>query len=159
MSNSLFENPKVALGFAGVVLAVALVASVAFQEFSPGEEPGLENTVVEQGSAAPARPTAAQQSTSGFASSQSSGWADQGQFSDDWGLADNAPTSERFVASDVPEGGNNAPIFGDRASGTASGSRPQRTSGPKVTSRAAPGAPPLNPPGAGPVPELTAVGN
>lgn len=75
MSNSLFSNSRIALYFAGVVLIVAMVASVALSAFAPAsvadEEPAQEELA--------ARDPAPEEQ-----SSQTSGWADDG-LTDDWG--------------------------------------------------------------------------
>lgn len=150
----MFENPKVALGFAGVVVAVALVASVAFEEFSPGDEASDETLSAQQSQTAPA---AAQQPQAGYASGPATGWAGDAGVSDDWGAPVSASQGGGFA--EVPGVTNDAPVFGDHVSKSYSGGAPDRSSGPSITSRAAPGAPEVRPPQTGPQREITLKGN
>lgn len=152
MSNPLFENPKVALGFSGVVVAVALVASVAFQEFSGSDEADQEAVA-----AAPAAQTAPQPAQAGFASNEASGWAGDAGATDDWGAP--SASSQNGGFSEVPGRTNDAPVFGDHVSKTAAGGRIDRSSGPKITTSAAPGAPEVRPPETGFTPEIQVKGN
>src|SRR6056297_3848708 len=99
MSNPLFENPKVALGFSGVVVAVALVASVAFQEFSGSDEVPQEAVAL-----APASQAAPQQAQAGFAPGPTPGW---GGASDDWGAP--SASSQNGGFAEVPGLTNDAP--------------------------------------------------
>lgn len=154
MSNPLFENPKIALGFAGVVVAIALVASVALKEFSPSDEAEAAPVVAEQ---APAAPAAPQQPAGGFASNAASGWGDDGGAANDWGAPSAAAQTGGFA--EVPEATNDAPVFGDHRSKSLANGAPDRSSGPTITSRAAPGAPEVRPPGSnGPQPQIVAQG-
>lgn len=150
MSNTLFENPKVALGFAGVVVATALVASVALQEFSPSDEAA-------QPTAAPA-----QQAQAAPATQQPApvGWADDGGASgasDDWGAPSSAAQGGGFAQPS--EMTNDAPVFGEHVSKSVSGGGYDRSSGPKITTSAAPGAPPVRPPETGFTPEIQVKGS
>ncbi|KEO87724.1 hypothetical protein EH31_06105 [Erythrobacter longus] len=152
MSNTLFENPKVALGFSGVVVAVALIASVAFQELS-----GSDKAPQEAVAAAPAAQAAPQPAQAGFAANSAAGWSDDGAVTDDWGATSVSPQSGsgpkvQEQISDVPE-------FGDRVANPTQVSGRTRSSGAAVTSSAAPGAPDVQPPQAGGSPEVQAVGN
>lgn len=149
MSNPLFENPKVALGFSGVVVAVALVASVAFQEFSGSDEAPQEAVA-----AAPATQAAPQQAQAGFAPSSAPGW---GGASDDWGAP--SASSQNGGFSETPGLTNDAPVFGDHVSKKMDGGGIDRSSGPKITTSAAPGAPEVRPPQTGFTPEIQVKGN
>ena len=150
MSSSLFENPKVALGFSGVVVAVALVASVAFQEFSGSDDAPEEEAVA----SAPAAQAAPQQAQAGFAPSPAPGW---GGASDDWGAP--SASSQNGGFSEVPGLTNDAPVFGDHVSKKMDGGGMDRSSGPKISTRAAPGAPEVRPPETGFTPEIQTKGN
>lgn len=152
MTNPLFENPKVALGFAGVVVAVALVASVAFKEFSGEDEAAASPVVAQQAAPAPAAP---QEATAGFGSNAASGWGDDGGGSNDWG-APSAASQGGFAQA--PEATNDAPVFGDHRSKSMATSRPDRSSGPTITTSAAPGAPEVRPPQTGPQPQIAVQG-
>jgi len=152
MSNPLFENPKVALGFSGVVVAVALVASVAFQEFSGSDEAPEE--AVAAAPAASAAQAAPQQAQTGFAPSSAPGW---GGASDDWGAP--SASSQNGGFSEVPGLTNDAPVFGDHVSKKMDGCGIDRSIGPKVTTSAAPGAPEVRPPETGFTPEIQVKGN
>jgi hypothetical protein len=154
MSNPMFENPKIALGFAGVVVAAALVASVAFKEFSPSDEGSGEALSEQQAQAAPA---VSQQSQAGFASGPATGWANDAGATDDWGAP--VASSQGGGFAEVPGVTNDAPVFGDHVSKTVSNGAPDRSSGPAITSRAAPGAPEVRPPQPGPQREITLKGN
>ena len=98
MSNPMFENPKIALGFAGVVVAVALVASVAFKEFSPSDEGSGEALSEQQALAAPA---VSQQSQAGFASGPATGWANDADATDD---VDGEGSGLTYALLDSPDG-------------------------------------------------------
>lgn len=152
MSNTLFENPKVALGFSGVVVAVALVASVAFQEFS-GSDDAPEGAVA---AAAPAQ-AASQPAQAGFASDAASGWAGDAGATDDWGAP--SASSQNGGFSEVPGPTNDAPVFGDHVSKKMEGGGFDRSSGPKITTSAAPGAPEVRPPETGYTPDIQIKGN
>lgn len=154
MSNSLFENPKIALGFAGGVVAIALVASVALNEFGTGQEPAPEINAVQSGT--PEAP--ANQANSGFASQQASGWAGETSMSDDWApqsaSVPNAGFNSNFDSGTNPD----EPVIGDYAPTMAKGNGLDRSgSGPTITSKAAPGAPEVVPP-SGAVPEIEIAG-
>lgn len=152
MSNPLFENPKVALGFSGVVVAVALVASVAFQEFSASDGDPEEAIA-----AAPAAQAAPQQAQAGFAPSPAPGWAGDSGATDDWGAP--SASSQNGGFAEIPEATNDAPVFGDHVSKKMDGGGADRSSGPKVTTSAAPGAPEVRPPETGFTPEIQVKGN
>ncbi|MEO1221026.1 MAG: hypothetical protein AAFY42_06705 [Pseudomonadota bacterium] len=148
MSTSLFENPKVALGFAGVVVAVALVASVAFKEFSPSEDASEPAVAAEQAQAAQATPQQAQ-------SSAATGWADDSGVAGDWG-APSSGSQAGFASGPIAT--NDAPVYGDHVSKTVSGRTSQGSNGPKITTSVAPGAPEVVPPSRGSTPELKIQG-
>lgn len=154
MSNPMFENPKIALGFAGVVVAVALVASVAFKELSPGDAGSGEALADQQNLAAP---SVSKQPQAGFAPAPATGWANDAGNTDDWGAPVAASQGGGFA--EVPGVTNDAPVFGDHVSKTVSGGAPDRSSGPAITSRAAPGAPEVRLPQTGPQREITLKGN
>ena len=151
MSNPMFENPKVALGFAGVVVAVALVASVAFKEFSPGSDASGEALAEQQVQAV------SQQSQAALVPTPAKGWAGDADNTDDWGAPVAASQSGGFA--EVPEQTNDAPVFGDHVSRSVSGGDRMSSGGPKITSSAAPGAPEVRPPQIGPQREITLKGN
>ncbi|MEP0392344.1 MAG: hypothetical protein ABJ205_10150 [Erythrobacter sp.] len=150
MSNQLFENPKVALGFSGVVVAVALVASVAFQEFS-GSDKAPQGTIAD---ATVAEPAPQQTQAAGFAPSADSGWGGDAGATDDWG----AP-SVSTKSSDIEEATVGTPVFTDHASKRTYGSGAGRSSGSRVTTSSAPSAPKVRPPETGFKPELQVVDN
>lgn len=78
VSNPLFKNPKVTLGFAGVVVAIALVASIVLEEFVVTPEiEGGETAIVEIDQESPEK--VARNDTS----ATPAGWAEDG-FADDW---------------------------------------------------------------------------
>ena len=154
MSNPMFENPKVALGFSGVVVAVALVASVAFKEFSPSDASSGEAIAEQQ--QVQAAPAVSQQPQAGFAPAPATGWAGDAGATDDWG-APVAASQGGFA--EVPEQTNDAPVFGDHVSRTVSNGATDPSGGPKITSRAAPGAPEVRPPQNGPQAEIAVKGS
>lgn len=149
MSNPLFENPKVALGFGAIVLAGGLMAAVAFNELSP-EDPGADPVVA----ATEAETSSSNEGSSGYSDDDSGfaddggGWADGEGFSDDWGtgvIGNGRADPNQDGATSTAD----APEFGDFASdGPSQGGRPAETPG--VKSGAAPGAPAIRPPGGGP---------
>ena len=164
MSKSMFANPKAALGFAGVTIAIAIGASFAASHLLPSaEEAGPVAAQTEE--AGPQeqanRPAAAV------------AWADEGSdggFSDDWN--DSAvDTASDFnnpsASSDANE--MEQPDFGDYAPQSRetprdrAGSAPPRTRsassspGPRIRSGASSDAPALQPPGGGGSGELVQV--
>jgi len=162
MSKSMFANPKAALGFAGVTIAIAVAASFGANHFLPSSD---QNT-----------PVAAQTEETAPAARQSQpaatvAWADEGSdggFSDDWN--DSAVDSangfnDPSSSSDANE--MEQPSFGDFAPQSREASRDRRPSssrssapsspGPRIESRAAPDAPALQPPGGGGSGELVQV--
>ena len=151
------DNPKVALGFAGVVIAVLLVASVAYSELAGGSEETQEPAVAQQEAPAPAGGTQTSASAASFGSSQSSGWAGDEGVSEDWGVASGGGESSTPGPMEIPVEDSAAVGFGSQATQRSIQPR-QPTSGPKVTTRAAPGAPKVSSPNAGSQPELTAIG-
>ncbi len=146
MSNSLFGNPKIALGFAGGVVAIALVASVALNEYAPGAEPAPEPAVAAAAAVpAPAAPPASQ----GIAQGDTSGWGDAGS---GWGAAPQPQAaSAKQPGFDGPSAADPFADLGamdNSATRNAGGRGGDRASGgPTITSRAAPGAPAVEPPG------------
>jgi|GEM_PF-2913142 len=145
MSNSLFGNPKIALGFAGGVVAIALVASVALNEFKPGAQPAPEPAEA----AAPAAPAPAAPADAGFASGASTGWGDAGGDAG-WGAAP-APSSTAkkpgFSAHDAADPFADLGAMDNAPTRNAGGRRRDSSSGPTITSSTAPGAPEVVPPG------------
>lgn len=135
-------------------MAIALVASVALNEFGTGQEPAPEDNLVQSGTPnAPANPP-----KSGFASQQASGWAGETSMSDDWAPqsagAPNAGFNSNYDSGTNPD----EPIVGDYAPTMAKGNGLDRSgSGPTITSKAAPGAPKVVPP-SGPIPEIEIAG-
>ena len=152
MSNSFLENPKVALGFAGVVVAIALVASVALEEFTPGEDETIEDASLQQAQA-PAQ--VSQQAAP--APAAATGWAGDAGVSDDWGAPSTAMQNGGFAG--VPEQTNDAPVVGDHVARSVSNGAQDRSGGPSITSRAAPGAPEVRGPRSGQQGEITIAGN
>lgn len=145
MSNSLFGNPKIALGFAGGVVAIALVASVALNEFKPGADQAPEPVAATAAPAAPA--PAVPQANQGFAQGAGSGWGDAGS---GWGAAPQASASASKPSFDGPSAADPFADLGamdNTPTRNAGGRRPDGSSGPTITSRAAPGAPPVESPG------------
>ncbi len=149
MSKSMLANPKAALGFAGVTIAIAIAASFGADAFLPVSE--QETKVVAETETVPeARAESAPATTVG--------WVDDG-FSDDWNdsAVDTASGNGPSQDSDVPDE-LGQPEFDDftpqtrTSSSTANRSPSARsapTAGPRIQSGAAPGAPPVNPPGGG----------
>ena len=154
MSNPMFENPKVALGFSGGVLAVALVASVAFKEFSSSDDAAQDEVAAPPTVQDQAAPPPAQTS---FASGAATGWADDGATDDDWGAP--GASSQNSGFTEILGADNDAPVFGDRPSQSVSGGGSSPSNGPSITSSAAPGAPEVRPPEAGNAPEIQLKGN
>lgn len=158
MSKSMLANPKTALGFAGVTIALAIGASFAADSFLPqSDEPEEVVEISEAGSAAPAAPapTAAPAAT---------GWADEG-LDDDWNVAaGDAASGNGFANSSSSSDAVQQAEFGDfnpqesaENGGERRSQRPARTasgSGPQIRSGAAPGAPPLDAPGNNPSAQL-----
>ena len=142
MSKSMFASSRNAVGFAGVILVIAVVAAFAASAFMPLLQTEQEPVVEDVAEAAPPKPRPTQ---------AAAGWADE-EFGDDWGAEATDP-----VAEPASSGRNNAEIdepgFGDYAPDTdrggsrrASGGSSTRTS---VQSGAAPGAPKLQAPVSG----------
>lgn len=150
------DNPKVALGFAGVVIAVLLVASVAYSELTGGPEDAQEPALAQQEAptATSATPPSA---SSAFASSQASGWAGDDGVSDDWGAGSTSAEPSTSGRLEIPVESGGAPSIASPAPRTSAQPR-QPINGPRVTTRTAPGAPKVTSPNAGKQPELTAIG-
>ena len=154
MSKSMLANPKGALGFAGVVIAIAIVASFSVDAFLPTSQ-----TEDEQEQAAEAEPEAPPIAQNEPSQPQGTAWG-SGALSDSW----SASASDTNTSDSRNEDGgiNDEPTqsFDDYASsdeeeGPAPSERSSRpSSGPRITTRAAPSAPPL-PSGSHPVPEIT----
>ena len=146
MSNSLFGNPKIALGFAGGVVAIALVASLALNEFKPGAQPAPELAeAAEPEAAAPAAPPAG----AGFADGGGSGWGDAGGDAG-WGAAPAPSVAAKkpgFSAHDAADPFADLGAMDNAPTRNAGGRRQDSSNGPTITSRTAPGAPEVVPPG------------
>lgn len=150
MSSSLFANRKNALGFAGVILAIAVVGTYAAGAFlSFLEEPDEPQVAVVTESEAP-KPAPTQPATTW----SDGGFADDG-LSDDWGAgaAEPAFNGGRSKNSDAELG---EPDFGDYSPDSVppgpraqQGSSRSGSASPAVRSGAAPGAPRLEAPGGG----------
>ncbi|WP_299194901.1 hypothetical protein [uncultured Erythrobacter sp.] len=150
MSKSMFANPKAALGFAGVTIAIAIAASFSAGMFVPGGDAQPEEVtanVVE----APSAPQAAAPATS---------WAEAGDdedFGDDWSDAATSTASNRGWNESSSGDEMAGPAFGDYSPETSgaprqarsSASRSEAASGARVRSSASPDAPPLDPPRGG----------
>lgn len=145
----MFANPKAALGFAGVTIAIAIAASFGASAFFPGSD--AETEVIAETEAVPETPTKS-------APAANVAWADDG-FSDDWNAS--AVDTASGNGSSSNSGNSSEPgesDFGDytpeergasSATNRSSSSRPTPASGPRIRSGAASGAPALNPPGSG----------
>lgn len=153
MSDSLLGNPKVTLGFAGVVVAIALVASVALEEYSSADE-AAQGAAASQAAQAPGQP---QPAASNVAQSAATGWGDDGGVADDWGAPSAAAQNGGFAGP--TEMTNDAPVFTDHVSKSVSGNKIDGSRGPTVTSSAAPGAPEVVPPRRGATPQIEVAGN
>lgn len=158
MSNPLFENSKVALGFGALVIAAGLTAAIAFNGLS--SEKGEAEPAVAQ---APAEANAAADASPGYADDAANlpdsggGWADGDELSGDWGAATSPVAVAPANQDGEPGGGGDMADFGDFAPAgpTQGGGRPKDQPG--IKSGAARGAPAIRPPsGSG---ELKAVGN
>lgn len=145
----MFANPKAALGFAGVTIAIAIAASFSAGMFVPGGDAQPEE-VAPEAVEAPSAPRAAAPVTT---------WADagdDGDFADDWSdAATNSGTNRGWNESN---GGDEmpGPAFGEydpESSGAPRQARPSSrsaaASGARVRSSASPDAPPLDPPRGG----------
>jgi hypothetical protein len=145
MSKSMFANPKAALGFAGVTLAIAVAASFAASAYLPGtaeQEEVVAETEVTAPAAAPAAPAS------------QVAWADEG-FTDDWN--ESAVDTANGFDSGSPAAETGQPAFGDYAPSEVTQpeprenapvrARPAQTSGPQIRSGAAPGVAPARAPG------------
>lgn len=140
MSSLNFANPKVALGFAAVVMGLAVVATYGADAFIPSDS--AETEMVENAEVVAEEP--AQQAAE---ADQGSPWGDGG-LSDSWSSGPPAASRNRDRKNNEPDEGEDA--FSDYA--PESSSAPQsagraRSSGePTITSSAAPSAPALEPP-------------
>lgn len=144
MSKSLLAKPKSTLGFAGVIVAFALVVVFLASRFLPfiNPEPAAPQVVeLNEESAAPvAQPTP--QVT----------WADDSGLTDDWNVApanQSQSSSDQAADSDSPDADQD--VFSDFSpEASPAPARPSTrgsNSGPTITTRAAPGAPePVPPP-------------
>ena len=151
MSKSMFANPKAALGFAGVTIAIAIAASFSVGLFLPADEAepevvGNPEAVTEQRTQQPVAPATT--------------WADAGSedsFDDDWSDAATNTASNRTWNGSSSANELVEPDFGDYSPESQPGSRQARAgssrssngSGARISSRAAPDAPPLSPPSGG----------
>ena len=154
MSKSMFANPKAALGFAGVTIVIAIVASFSADSFVPSDDAQPE-TVVEPELTAETR--TAQPAT------QATTWADGGgaeNYADDWSDAATDSVSNRGWSEQNSADEINEPAFGNYAPETSRPTRQARpspsSSSASVRSGASPSAPPLAPPSGGnPDPEIS----
>ncbi len=158
MAKSMFANPKAALGFAGVTIAIAIGASFAASSFLPDTDKPAAVIVESEGGVT--EPTEA-------APPQNIGWSDEG-FADDWDdSAVETANGDSFSNRSNNLADNIEPTFGDfdpqagasPSSGNENRSRSGSASGrgPRIESRAAPGAPSVRPPGSGSPRTLEAV--
>ncbi len=153
MSKSMFANPKAALGFAGVTIAIAVAASFAAGAYLPDgavQEEAVAQVETPPAPSAPATPA------------PQMAWADE-DFADDWNSS--AVDSATGVATDSAPTSTGEPVFGEYSpsaeqEGPATQSRSPRSSasasssGPRITTRAAPGVAPARAPNAGEPGEL-----
>lgn len=149
MANTIFGNPKVALGFAGGIVAVALIASTALSGLAPGK-PKAKAPPVAVMSTAPTPKPAASPAPKTFAQGQASGWGGAGS---GWGDAPTPTQAPSSAAKPSFKGPSAADPFADLGATddsetrVAGGRTPDRSSdGPTVTSSAAPYAPEVVPP-------------
>ena len=149
MAKGIFGSSKFALGFAGITVAFAVIAAMGVNQFVPGtQQSAPQDTIVEidadQRPSRPAPPPRTAQT-----------WADEGGLSDDWNTAATAS-------------GSRASAWGGQASSRKSewqsedfererhqsqqptnkirSAQSTNRDDVKITSRAAPGAPPVIPP-------------
>ena len=158
MAKSMFANPKAALGFAGITIAIAVGGSFAASSFLPEtDKPGA---VIVESEGEATEPTEA-------APAQNVGWSDEG-FADDWDdSAVETANGDSFANRSNNLADNIEPTFGDfdpQASASPSNEGENRSRsgsasgrGPRIESRAAPGAPSVRPPGGGSRGTLEAV--
>lgn len=143
MSKSMFANPKAALGFAGVTIAIAIAASFAASAFLP--QATAEPEVVAQPEAETAKPAPTQPAPQ-------TAWADDG-FSDDWN-ASSVDTASAVGSGNTGPMPSEQPEFGDYAGAEDSGAQEDMRrspaspgasegTGPRIRSGAAANAPPL----------------
>lgn len=140
MSKSMLANPKAALGFAGVVIVLAIAASFGAGAFLTEAEPREEPI-------AAAEEENANVATNAPAPAPQAAWGG-GSLSDSW--SSSAPASGMSSRQDNSAPDEPSPTFGDYSAsaseaGPAISQRAQRPSskGPKITSGPAPGAPPV----------------
>ncbi|MFU7529026.1 hypothetical protein [Qipengyuania sp. ASV99] len=144
MSKSMFANPKAALGFAGVTIAIGVAASFAASAFLP--QAAVEPEVVAQPEAEAAKPAPAQPAPQ-------TAWADDG-YADDWN-ASSVDTASAFGSGAAGPMPSEQPEFGDysgsgaqedmrsEARGGSATQRSRQGDGPRIQSGAAANAPPL----------------
>lgn len=148
MRNILFENPKMALGFAGAVVVTAGLASMGFEGMPSSEDRSAAPVqTAQQG------PDAAPQVVRAEAKPRraAAGWFND-DLADDWHAAPTPVGSDSAQSGNKGEPGTESAVFGEfapKSSGRANPSPRQRVrsrSGPVILSGAAPGAPALTPP-------------
>lgn len=149
----MLANPKAALGFAGVVIVIAIVASFGAGAFLPEpeqEEEPIAAVEPESGNVAQSAPAPAP--------AQQAAWGGGG-LSDSWSSSASTPTAQAGERQGGATEGPN-PTFGEYSASngqqgpkTAQRSQKASNTGPKITSSAAPGAPPVKS-GNADVPEL-----
>ncbi len=157
MSISLFANPKAALGFAGVTIAIAVAASFGVGAFLPGEDNEAESPAVEEAASQPASEPARVASTGPAAAG--SAWGSGGS-GNGWGAQFDDTTKPTSTVSEpsLEDSPGSQADFGsfepDRQEGRSNRRTRPPQSGPAPRSRAAANAPPLPPPAGGPAPAL-----
>ncbi|MHA7820356.1 MAG: hypothetical protein ACX930_11980 [Erythrobacter sp.] len=151
MSSSLFANRRNALGFAGVILAIAVVGTYSAGAFLPFlEEPEEPQpaVVTEEASAPKVEPRQASTTWS------DGSFADDG-LADDWGGSSTSPASSpgRSGGSsgdpDEPDFGDYVPDSSPRSARASQGSSGSGSRNSTIRSGAARGAPKLEAPGGG----------
>lgn len=148
MSSNLFANRKNALGFAGVILAIAVVGTYSAGAFLPFlEEP--EEPQPAEVTEAPAPTPTPQRAGSTWADG---GFSDDG-LADDWGAGASGPAFNqgraRGSSNDLsdPDFGDYTPDAAPRSAGASRNSSGSGGRSPTIRSGAAPGAPRVNAPG------------
>ena len=148
MSKGLFADRKLALGFAGVTVAFAIVAALSAGVFVPAvEQQASQDEIVEDA------PRTAARSTQSAPPAPT--WSDQGSFSDDWNASSVASANGNANWGSSNASSNEDEIdFGDyqpdRRGGSPTGQQRRPRSGQsRIASGAAAGAPSIAPPSGG----------
>lgn len=154
MSINLFADRKMAMGFAGVIAGLAMIAGLSMGAFTPrgddeaaNAQPAERIAVVDRTAPAPARqPTATWENDGSLDESEADDWA-----------GDNAAPSGAFDGDSASASGNDdqvepgfgtyAPVSSPRSSVPPRQASAREPGGPLIRSRASPNAPAIKPPG------------